>query len=543
MKYKILMVSESSVLSSGYAVYTNELLKRLSSIPDFEVAELACFINPNDSRLQNVPWKVYVNKPDERNEQAYSIYSSDKSNEFGAFTFNEVCIDFQPTHVIDIRDFWMFSYQANSPFRDYYNWLIMPTVDAYPQNKEWLDYFKSADGVLTYSQFGERTLMYQCPEINLLGVASPAASDNFRPMNKMAIRKKYNIDHDAIIFGTVMRNQRRKLFPDLFDTFANFLNNSINTDNVFLYCHTGYPDLGWSIPELLIKYKLSDKVLFTYKCENCKFIDVGFFHDAIKQCNNCKHIASKLSCTSYPITESELSEIYNIFDIYIQYANSEGFGMPVVEAAKCGLPIIAVNYSAMESTADCLGQLTVEPLHLVKECETGCYRAVPNNHKLLSLLQCFTNPIDGKKNIEEAGKSALINANKIYNWDKCSLIWENAIRSTNKPCKPWDSEPNIHVPAYQLNIPDPLNQANFLICEVLNKPEWIGTFIWQRLINDLTYKSRIENMNYGFYFNENHERDLISRIPFSYNDAYKECISIREYYNMWEMHRVNHNAK
>ena len=47
------------------------------------------------------------------------------------------------------------------------------------------------------------------------------------------------------------------------------------------------------------------------------------------------------------LSTKELVEIMNMFDIYVQYAICEGFGMPQVEAAACGIPIASVDYSAM----------------------------------------------------------------------------------------------------------------------------------------------------------------------------------------------------
>jgi glycosyltransferase involved in cell wall biosynthesis len=56
-----------------------------------------------------------------------------------------------------------------------------------------------------------------------------------------------------------------------------------------------------------------------------------------------------LSGVNNPISEEELASIYNLFDLYIQYANSEGFGMPQLEAAQCGALVASVDYSAMSS--------------------------------------------------------------------------------------------------------------------------------------------------------------------------------------------------
>ena len=72
--------------------------------------------------------------------------------------------------------------------------------------------------------------------------------------------------------------------------------------------------------------------------------------------------------------------VLNNFDLYIQYANSEGFGMPQGEAAACGIPVMGTDYSAMESVLRKLGGITIKPAALYKELETGCLRAVPDNN-------------------------------------------------------------------------------------------------------------------------------------------------------------------
>ena len=40
---KVLFVSEASWMSTGYSVYTKEVLSRLNQIDGLEVAELACY--------------------------------------------------------------------------------------------------------------------------------------------------------------------------------------------------------------------------------------------------------------------------------------------------------------------------------------------------------------------------------------------------------------------------------------------------------------------------------------------------------------------
>ena len=55
------------------------------------------------------------------------------------------------------------------------------------------------------------------------------------------------------------------------------------------------------------------------------------------------------------VSNEYLSDIVNCFDVYLQYANSEGFGLPQVAAAACGVPVMSIDYSAMSSVVRKLG--------------------------------------------------------------------------------------------------------------------------------------------------------------------------------------------
>jgi hypothetical protein len=55
----------------------------------------------------------------------------------------------------------MLEYQERSPFRPFYHWAIMPTVDAAPQDEQWVATFLNADSVFTYSDWGMDVLRAQ----------------------------------------------------------------------------------------------------------------------------------------------------------------------------------------------------------------------------------------------------------------------------------------------------------------------------------------------------------------------------------------------
>jgi len=532
---KILFVSEAPWYSTGYSVYTTQVLKRLYKENNLEIAQLGIYVEENDPKINQYPWKIYWNKPSQSNKH-YNKYKSSPSAQFGDFMFNETLLDFMPDIVIDIRDWWMVEFEQRSPFRNFYKWALMPTVDAEPQNNQWINTYESADAIFAYSEFGRDTMMKQCDNINFIDVASPSASEVFSPVpNKETHKENNGVSKDSIIIGTVMRNQKRKLYPDLFKSFRKFL-DSCNNHNVFLYCHTYYPDIGWDIPHLLDEFNLSNKVLFTYKCKKCSNISTDFFQDALQMCKKCGNFSNQLVGISNSITEKELANIYNLFDIYVQYANSEGFGMPQLEAAFCGLPVISIYYSAMQSVIDNIGGIGINPISFSKECETGCNRAIPDNNQFVEELNKLISL--SKKEINSIGVQTMNKARNAYSWDATAKKWLDYIESQDiiDENKTWKSPINIKQPADKIpsNLKSITEKVNFLFTNVLHKPEWIYSFFWRKILRDCTYGYRCANVEPDFYFNESHIQNYNSHKTFSIDDAFKELSNYRQQINIWE---------
>lgn len=542
-KKKILFVTEASFHPTGYSVYTKEVLTRLNKYEEFEVAELAAFTGPEASELKDIPWRVYPNIPAANNEHHQQIYNSSMSNKFGEFAFNHALLDFEPDFVMDIRDWWMLEFEERSPFRQFFNWAIMPTVDAEPQNSSWMDTYASADAVLAYSEFGRDTMLKQHKDIKFFNVASPCASNSFFPIrDKTFLRKSFGIPENAIVFGTVMRNQRRKLYADLFKAFRIFLDKNPELTNVYLYCHTTYPDVGWDIPDLIKLYGLSSRLLMTYKCRTCGKIDSKVFSDAVAFCPSCKAFSSSLVGIGNKIDEVELNRVYNLFDAYIQWANSEGWGMPQLEAAYAGLPIISVDYSAMESLIANIQGIGIKPLSFYKELETGCNRAVPDNEALADTIRSLAT--DTTKRAYIANKCHT-NAKKIYNWDYAAYTWASYFNSVpvKDRSETWASPSRLFNPAKQ--IPQDLtslpasDQVNWLFESVLGMPHLLNGSMWRRMVKDLTYRTSVTSSIPGYYYNDYSHPDLEKRYEeFNIEKAFNSCSMMRDAFNQWEIKRL-----
>jgi glycosyltransferase involved in cell wall biosynthesis len=448
-KLKILMCSEASFLNSGFGTYTKELLARLHKTNKYTIAEFASYGFVNDPRDKDIDWIYYANAVKE-GDPRYQEYTSRGDNQFGRWRFEKVLLDFRPDIVIDIRDYWMTAYQSKSPLRQHFYWILMPTVDSEPQQEDWIDTFLSANAIFTYSDWGAEVLSKQSSgKINYVGTASPGVDLNtFTIKDKEAIKHKFGLPNDSLIIGSVMRNQKRKLIPELFISFRKALDELQNTNpelgsKLFLYLHTSYPDMGWDIPELLKDNRLANKVLFSYICKNCKNVSCSVYNGVQTTCKKCMHKACSMPSVTEGFSSSDLSDVYNIFDLYVQYSICEGFGMPQVEAGACGVPIATVNYSAM---CDIINKLQAYPINIktkFKELETKAFRVYPDNDHLTSIILEFINLPEATRNNKRIETRKL--TEKYYCWDQIAKKWENyfdLLDSHNYRAN-WNRESNI----------------------------------------------------------------------------------------------------
>ena len=550
-KKRILFCSEATFLNTGYATYTREILNYLQSTGKYELAEMAAYGERNDSRAANIPWKYYGVVPNQNSEpkaskQELEAYNANPSAQFGEWIFEHVCLDFMPDIVCDIRDFWMLDFAERSPFRPYFKWAVMPTVDAKPQARQWVATYSSADACFTYSDWAGGILKDQSGDkINYLGSAPPSAHPDYKPAEDKRKHKQFmGLDPDCKIIGTVMRNQRRKLYPDLFEAFKKFLDKAQNK-NYYLYCHTSYPDLGWDIPELLNEHGIGSKVLFTYICPETKKPFVSVFKGAMAQSPYTGRFGATLSNVKNGLSYEELSNVVNCFDLFTQYANCEGFGLPQVEAAACGVPVCGTDYSAMESVLRKLEGYPIKPKALYKELETGCLRAVPDNDAAAEFFRSFFED-KSDEDREKEGKSTRENFEKYYQWHLSGSQWEKYFDSFEPVPfeQSWGSPPRIQEPAQKVDISNAgaistVQLARHLISDVLREPERLNTFFEARLVRDLTYRQATSSTG-GMYFNESSAAfdGMNRRQPFNYDIAYDQMVGLCNRRNQWEQKRM-----
>ena len=447
------MCSEASFIKSGFGTYAKEILSRLHKTNKYTIAEFASYGFVNDPRDKDIDWIYYANAVKD-NDPRYKEYQSRSDNQFGRWRFEKVLLDFKPDVVIDVRDYWMSAYQLYSPLREYFHWILMPTVDSFPQQEEWIDTFLNADAVFTYSDWGAKVLASQSAgRINYIDTTSPGVDLNvFNIQDKAQARKNLNISDDYFIVGSVMRNQKRKLIPELCSVLRNTIDilrqhNDPLSEKIRLYLHTSYPDAGWDIPELLKDYGITNRVLFTYYCRSCTHTHASVFQGPHKICPKCLSMSASLPSVTNGLSSEQLAMVYNSFDLYTQYAICEGFGMPQVEAGACGIPIATVNYSAMIDIIQKLQAFPVNPAVIFKELETKALRVYPNNNELIKTIIEFAKSPESVQNARRMLTRQLTEQH--YNWDNIAKKWETYLDHLNENYRADWSKPMKHLPKLQ----------------------------------------------------------------------------------------------
>lgn len=462
MKRRLLVCGEASWLSTGFATYNREILKRLYATGKYEIAEMGGYGKTGEPKAQALPWKFYGVLP--INENEHRIYQSKPTNQFGEYKFDAVVAEFQPDIIFDPRDPWMFQHIVQSRFRPYYKTIFMPTVDSSPQKQEWVDkIFRKADTLLAYSRYGKKVLENE--GLKVLDVASPGVDlEIFKPMEKSKVRSDWGINKNLLVIGTVMRNQKRKCFPDLFEAYAKLRQDYGNIKEVqksVLLCHTSWPDVGWNLPELLRRTGIQRHVIFTYKCESCKKTFFSWFlpsdQKGMGRCVFCGNITAHMPNTHTGVSNEELAEIFNLMDVYIQPAICEGWGLPIVEAKACGVPGLYSNYSAMEDHVENGGGQEIKLRTKYTEAETMAIRSLPNVEDMTEKLKAL---LTNHKKRLKLGKKARLVCEEMHSWDIAAKTIENIVDTIeiNDRNKTWNARPATQ---FQANYSQPpLNAPN-----------------------------------------------------------------------------------
>lgn len=543
-KKRILLNNEASYLATGYAVMGMEILSRLAATGKYELAELASYGTPVDPRINGLKWRFYPNMPDPTDQESKAIHDSNPLFQFGKWKWEETCLNFLPDIAFAFTDPWMCEHLTSSVYSKYYKTALLIPCDSAPMENSWIDSYMSCDRIFSYTDWGAEQYKKQSNNHpNFGGTASPGVDlEIFQPVpNKENHKALCGLPPDSIIIGTVMRNQKRKLYPDLIESFDRLLQELPPNirEKTYLYLHTAVPDIGWDIPRFIKNSNCGNKIFLTYACLSCKFIFSSAYGGAKVNCKRCGAHAAITPNTQYGIPRQTLAQVINCFDLYVQYANKEGLGIPAIEAAACGVPIMATNYSGMVDVIKKTSGTPIEVKRFIWESESHSKQAYPDNDDLIKKIIQFINLPEHAK--VKKSIAARAGAQKYFTWDYITKKWEDYFDSVELlPVEQtWASPPRIFAP--QINS-EP-NCSNFeyvrwLILDVLREPYLLNSYMASRMVKDL------ENGCTQEHFGDVYQSDtslLGAQVKFKEyrrQDALNHILQLRQQFNHWENERT-----
>jgi glycosyltransferase involved in cell wall biosynthesis len=199
-------------------------------------------------------------------------------------------------------------------------------VDHEPAPPAVLEFFQRSNAIpIAMSRFGEQ----QLKDAGLEPLYCPHGvdTDTYRPMDRREMRKKVGLSPDVFVVGMVAANKgrpSRKGFQQALEAFRLF---RAKHDDAKLYLHTSVsPD--WAQGE-----------------------DLMALIEALGLPGDSVLLADQYRVNFNPFSPDAMAKIVNSFDVLLNPAHGEGFGIPVLEAASCGVPAVVTNFSAMPEVA------------------------------------------------------------------------------------------------------------------------------------------------------------------------------------------------
>lgn len=198
-------------------------------------------------------------------------------------------------------------------------------VDHTPAPPAVIEFFTRTGAVpLAMSKHGYR--MFE--EAGLHPLFMPHAIDTnlFRPLpeTREAVREALDIPQDAYVYGMCAANQAsgelsRKAFPEVFQAFKRIHDRHPDT---YLYLHT-------------LKSKMYGGLDLERLAEACELEP------------NSYGFVEQFAYTLGEIKTTDMPPMYAGMDVLVNPALGEGFGMPIIEAQSCGVPVILADNTAM----------------------------------------------------------------------------------------------------------------------------------------------------------------------------------------------------
>jgi len=200
-------------------------------------------------------------------------------------------------------------------------WVAFCPIDSDPVSPHIIDVINNSPGlikILSESKYGQATLAKEGIESAYVSHATDCGLFTPRDDWRKISRERYKWE-DKFVIGTVGTNHNeRKNWTVAFKAFKIF--SQRHPGEIIWYLHTNPVDTrGINLIGLRRTLKLEDSTFFPSTSE----LEAGIARDV-------------------------MARAYNSFDVFLLPSKGEGFGVPLIEAQACGVPIITTKCTAQQ---------------------------------------------------------------------------------------------------------------------------------------------------------------------------------------------------
>jgi len=296
---RIMMLSNAPWSPSGYGQQCRIFLPRLADLG--HIMAITCFYGLEGGVVNMGKFLCYPKR--------FHPYGNDVSVAHAA--------SFNADIMISLMDTWVMNPEE---YPKQLRWIPYYPVDHDPMPPIVRSKITQAYKRITFSHHGVE--MTHQAGLDCYYIPHGIETDVFKPKDKKAAREKMGIPDGKYIVGTVAMNKgnpSRKCFVEMMEAFRNF--HERHPDSVYiLQTDRGEGVEGMvNLPELVRNLGLIDgqDVIFCNQYQNI----LGFSPDY-------------------------MSDFYNCMDVHLITTRGEGFGIPVLEAQACGVPVITGGWTA-----------------------------------------------------------------------------------------------------------------------------------------------------------------------------------------------------
>ena len=309
IKGKVMILSDSPMLTTGYsdqAKYISNLLVE----NNYDVYYLAhTYIGQNllppvtfeDGRQLN--FKIIG--------QGSQPYFKDVISNYIKKYDIDVFIILLDTFMLYGNDAWFLNIDT-SPAKTVF-WFPSDGGGGLPLNCEKI--LEKVDVAVAMAKFGQKQVL-KVHGIKTEHIPHMIDLDNYYKYNnkkKEELKAKWGLEGKFVI-GVVARNQMRKMLDRTIKTMAVYAKINPNA-MLLLHMDPDDPAQGFPITSLVKRYGIENRVLFT---------GTKYYHG---------------------FDFKQMSDIYNLMDVFLLTTSGEGFGIPLIEAQACGVPVLATDYT------------------------------------------------------------------------------------------------------------------------------------------------------------------------------------------------------